>query len=66
MTGFEEVNCGCCGSGIVEASFLCNPKSPVCADATKYVFWDSIHPSERSYQLLFQSLRPAIDYLVTK
>lgn len=64
MADFEEVNYGCCGTGLLETSFMCNPKSPVCADATKYVFWDSIHPTEKSYDLLFQANRPVIDYLV--
>ncbi|KAL0305680.1 UNVERIFIED_CONTAM: GDSL esterase/lipase [Sesamum radiatum] len=62
--GFEEVSTGCCGTGMLEASFMCNPKSAVCADATKYVFWDSIHPTEKSYELLFQAFRPVIDALV--
>ncbi|KAK6149972.1 hypothetical protein DH2020_017497 [Rehmannia glutinosa] len=61
---FEEVSNGCCGTGLLEASFMCNPKSLVCADATKYVFWDSIHPTEKSYYLVFQALQPAIDALV--
>ncbi|KAL0363425.1 UNVERIFIED_CONTAM: GDSL esterase/lipase [Sesamum calycinum] len=61
---FEEVSTGCCGTGMLEASFMCNPKSAVCADATKYVFWDSIHPTEKSYELLFQAFRPVIDALV--
>ncbi|KAI3456199.1 hypothetical protein Pfo_012862 [Paulownia fortunei] len=61
---FEEVRSGCCGTGLLEASFMCNPKSPVCADATKYVFWDSIHPTEKSYDLLFQAFRPVIDALI--
>ncbi|KAL0353024.1 UNVERIFIED_CONTAM: GDSL esterase/lipase [Sesamum angustifolium] len=61
---FEEVSTGCCGTGMLEASFMCNPKSAVCGDATKYVFWDSIHPTEKSYELLFQAFRPVIDALV--
>ncbi|KAK4440008.1 GDSL esterase/lipase [Sesamum alatum] len=61
---FEEVSTGCCGTGMLEASFMCNPNSAVCADAAKYVFWDSIHPTEKSYELLFQAIRPVIDALV--
>ncbi|GFP97557.1 GDSL esterase/lipase at5g45960 [Phtheirospermum japonicum] len=63
---FEEVSNGCCGTGLLEASFLCNIKCPVCEDADEYVFWDSIHPSERSYYIIFQALRPTIDYLVRR
>ncbi|KAG8385487.1 hypothetical protein BUALT_Bualt03G0050500 [Buddleja alternifolia] len=61
---FEEVSSGCCGTGMLEASFMCNPNSLYCADTTKYVFWDSIHPTEKAYDLVFQAFRPAIDTLI--
>ncbi|KAJ9690562.1 hypothetical protein PVL29_012954 [Vitis rotundifolia] len=61
--GFEEVTNGCCGSGIVEASFLCNPNSYVCPDASKYVFWDSIHPTEKTYYIVFKALRHVVDMI---
>ncbi|KAL3643488.1 hypothetical protein CASFOL_014303 [Castilleja foliolosa] len=64
--GFEEVSDGCCGTGLLEASFLCNSECVVCEDANKYVFWDSIHPSEKSYDIICEALRPTIDTLVTK
>ncbi|KAL1537821.1 GDSL esterase/lipase-like protein [Salvia divinorum] len=64
--GFDVVDSGCCGTGVVEASFMCNSYFPVCDDATKYVFWDAIHPTQTSYELIFQSFRPALDYLVGK
>ncbi|CAN1836879.1 GDSL esterase/lipase APG [Linum perenne] len=46
--GFAEARRGCCGTGTVETTvLLCNPKSPgTCPNATQYVFWDSVHPSE--------------------
>ncbi|KAJ0734695.1 putative triacylglycerol lipase [Helianthus annuus] len=59
--GFEKVNIGCCGSGYVEAAALCNMNSAVCEDATKYVFWDAIHPTEQAYYYVFTTLRPVID-----
>ncbi|KAL3741771.1 hypothetical protein ACJRO7_017271 [Eucalyptus globulus] len=62
--GYDEAHKGCCGSGLLEASFLCNPDSYVCPDASKYVFWDSIHPTEKTYYLVFQSLRPVLDALI--
>ncbi|KAL6574046.1 hypothetical protein OROHE_001588 [Orobanche hederae] len=61
---FEEVSSGCCGTGLLEASFMCNSECHVCEDASKYVFWDSIHPSEKSYYIISQALRPVIDTLV--
>lgn len=62
--GFEEVFSGCCGSGYLEASFLCNPKSYVCPNTSAYVFFDSIHPSEKTYFSLFRSLRPIYDSIL--
>lgn len=52
---------GCCGTGLVEAAVLCNLKSVVCEDASRYVFWDSIHPTEKSYFIAFNSMRHLID-----
>ncbi|XP_071723892.1 GDSL esterase/lipase APG-like [Rutidosis leptorrhynchoides] len=55
---FKEVRKGCCGSGLVETtSLLCNPKSPgTCSNATQYVFWDSVHPSQAANQVLADAL----------
>lgn len=51
--GFEVANKGCCGTGDIEVTVLCNHYTTVaCADASKYVFWDSYHPTEAAYQLL--------------
>ncbi|XP_070011657.1 GDSL esterase/lipase At5g45960-like isoform X2 [Nicotiana sylvestris] len=58
---FEKTNSGCCGTGLLEASFMCNPKSYICPNASKYVFWDSIHPTEKTYYLISQALQPTID-----
>ncbi|PHT47318.1 GDSL esterase/lipase [Capsicum baccatum] len=56
--GFAEANRGCCGTGTVETtSLLCNPKSPgTCSNATQYVFWDAVHPSQAANQVLADSL----------
>ncbi|KAJ9136090.1 hypothetical protein P3X46_033202 [Hevea brasiliensis] len=61
---FDVVNSGCCGTGYLEAGILCNPKSFLCPDASKYVFWDSIHPTETTYYNLFQAIRPTVDFLI--
>ncbi|XP_052879231.1 GDSL esterase/lipase EXL3-like isoform X2 [Gossypium arboreum] len=52
--GFEVATKGCCGTGLIEASIFCNPTSiPLsCPDASKYVFWDGYHPSEKAYKIL--------------
>ncbi|KAK9698005.1 hypothetical protein RND81_08G076400 [Saponaria officinalis] len=62
--GFEDVSSGCCGTGYLEAAYLCNTASYVCADASKYVFWDSIHPTQMTYYLLFKDVRPVIDFVI--
>lgn len=59
--GFDRVNRGCCGSGLFEAGFLCNAHTVVCSDDTKYVFWDSIHPTEATYYKIFEYIRPIVD-----
>lgn len=56
--GFVEARRGCCGTGTVETtSLLCNPKSiGTCRNATQYVFWDAVHPSEAANQVLADAL----------
>ncbi|XAR61630.1 Triacylglycerol lipase [Bertholletia excelsa] len=54
--GFEVANRGCCGTGLIEVVILCEASSFTCPDRSKYVFWDSYHPTERLHQLLVQSL----------
>ncbi|CAN6570803.1 unnamed protein product [Malus baccata var. baccata] len=56
--GFAEARRGCCGTGIVETtSLLCNPNSVgTCSNATQYVFWDSVHPSQAANQVLADAL----------
>ncbi|XP_076936035.1 GDSL esterase/lipase At5g45960-like [Bidens hawaiensis] len=58
--GFEEVHKGCCGTGLIEADFGCNPTSPLCADVLEYVFWDAFHPTEKGYRIIFESLESLI------
>uniref|UniRef100_A0A2N9J3F8 SGNH hydrolase-type esterase domain-containing protein n=1 Tax=Fagus sylvatica TaxID=28930 RepID=A0A2N9J3F8_FAGSY len=51
--GFQVANRGCCGTGNIEVSILCNHFSPhTCTNASEYVFWDSYHPSEQAYKIL--------------
>eukprot|EP00253_Pinus_taeda_P005741 PITA_05741 len=54
--GFEEVRRGCCGTGLLEASILCTPLTPICSDASKHVFWDSFHPTEKTYSILARDI----------
>ncbi|KAJ9146937.1 hypothetical protein P3X46_029150 [Hevea brasiliensis] len=52
--GFEVATKGCCGTGKIEVTYLCNRfVDPLtCKDDTKYVFWDSYHPTEKAYETL--------------
>lgn len=50
--GFEETSRGCCGSGLVEMGSMCNRMSSLCSDASKYMFWDCVHPTQAVYQFL--------------
>ncbi|XP_076905368.1 GDSL esterase/lipase At5g42170-like [Bidens hawaiensis] len=50
--GLEVVDRGCCGTGIVEVGVLCNQLSPVCPDDTKYLFWDSVHPTDKGNSII--------------
>ncbi|KAK7385591.1 hypothetical protein VNO78_31317 [Psophocarpus tetragonolobus] len=50
--GFKEANKGCCGTGLFEVTPFCNEITPICDDPSKYVFWDSVHPTEVAYQYI--------------
>ncbi|XP_014522461.1 GDSL esterase/lipase At5g22810-like [Vigna radiata var. radiata] len=55
--GFSEARKGCCGTGLIETSILCNRYSTgTCTNASEYVFWDSFHPSEAANKVLADSL----------
>ncbi|KAI3746286.1 hypothetical protein L6452_08713 [Arctium lappa] len=55
--GFCESRRGCCGTGTLETSLLCNMRSiGTCSNATGYVFWDGYHPSEAANEILAQNL----------
>ena len=64
LSGFKEVKRGCCGTGLLEVTFLCNPNSKICPDASKYAFWDSIHPTQEMYKICFKALQPTIDRMI--
>ncbi|XP_022138897.1 GDSL esterase/lipase At2g30310-like [Momordica charantia] len=63
--GFEQTNIGCCGTGLVEAGPLCNPKTATCENPSKFLFWDSIHPTETTYKFIADSLLEQLgDHLI--
>ncbi|KAJ4824756.1 hypothetical protein Tsubulata_024387 [Turnera subulata] len=50
--GFVETKRGCCGTGLVEGSILCNSLTPTCEKPSTFLFWDSIHPTQATYQYI--------------
>ncbi|CAJ2642919.1 unnamed protein product [Trifolium pratense] len=56
--GYKVADKGCCGTGKLEVSILCNPLTPPCEDNTKYIFWDSYHPTESVYRVLVAEVLP--------
>ncbi|KAE9456916.1 hypothetical protein C3L33_11174, partial [Rhododendron williamsianum] len=50
--GFSIADRGCCGTGEIEVTFLCNKLTKLCSDDSIYLFWDSFHPTERAYKVL--------------
>ncbi|CAA3020437.1 GDSL esterase lipase EXL3-like [Olea europaea subsp. europaea] len=54
--GFEVADRGCCGTGNIEVVILCNKYSGTCPDDTKYLFWDSYHPTEKGYRVLVDEI----------
>ncbi|CAM8912518.1 unnamed protein product [Rhodiola kirilowii] len=60
QNGFSVANKGCCGTGEIEVTILCSRSSlysvKTCSDSTKYIFWDSFHPTEATYKLLVSKI----------
>lgn len=58
FVGFAEARKGCCQTrktGTVP--ILCDPKSPgTCRNASQYVFWDDVHLSQATNQMLAESM----------
>ncbi|KAL8216479.1 hypothetical protein R6Q57_023316 [Mikania cordata] len=50
--GFDVVDVGCCGTGEIEFSILCNKLAATCENHSKYFFWDSLHPTEKGYNVI--------------
>nr|CAB3469059.1 unnamed protein product [Digitaria exilis] len=46
--GFSSSDSACCGSGRLGAQGDCTPAATLCPDRDRFVFWDSVHPSQRS------------------
>ncbi|KAL7611496.1 hypothetical protein Lser_V15G05015 [Lactuca serriola] len=56
--GLEVTDKGCCGTGAIEVLFLCNKLSLTCHDDSKFLFWDSIHLSEKGCIIFVNQVLP--------
>lgn len=56
--GFSEIGSACCGEGQFNAGVGCGQKSEksVCEDASRYIFWDSFHPTEAVQKIIAEEV----------
>lgn len=54
--GFHNVDRGCCGTGKIEILELCNKLSNTCPKNSKFLFWDTYHPTEQGYRVLVKNI----------
>ncbi|KAB2613534.1 GDSL esterase/lipase [Pyrus ussuriensis x Pyrus communis] len=51
--GLEVTAVACCATGMFEMGYACNRNNPfTCTDASKYIFWDSFHPTEKANHII--------------
>ncbi|GAB2274669.1 hypothetical protein Dimus_009440 [Dionaea muscipula] len=55
-SGFAEARRACCMSGPGEMSFRCSSNGETCMNATDYVFWDGVHPTEAANKIISADL----------
>ncbi|XP_020238942.1 GDSL esterase/lipase At2g04570 [Cajanus cajan] len=55
--GFQVTSMACCATGMFEMGYACSRASSFsCIDASKYVFWDSFHPTEKTNGIIAKYL----------
>ena len=53
ISGFVEVKSACCGGGgKFNAEEACTPSSSCCADRSRYLFWDLLHPTQATSKIV--------------
>uniref|UniRef100_A0A0D9ZG38 Uncharacterized protein n=1 Tax=Oryza glumipatula TaxID=40148 RepID=A0A0D9ZG38_9ORYZ len=51
--GFTETTRGCCGTGTIEVTGLCDARFvDICDNVSNHVFFDSYHPTQRAYKII--------------
>ncbi|KAF8686859.1 hypothetical protein HU200_043363 [Digitaria exilis] len=53
--GFVSADSACCGGGRLGADADCQLGATLCADRDRFLFWDRVHPSQRSAMLSAQA-----------
>ncbi|KAG8366699.1 hypothetical protein BUALT_Bualt17G0106600 [Buddleja alternifolia] len=55
--GFVDVESACCGYGTLGGEMQCGKEGyKMCKNPNQYLFWDFLHPSERTYMLVSKAL----------
>ncbi|CAK7349054.1 unnamed protein product [Dovyalis caffra] len=53
LYGFESTSVACCATGMYEMGYACAQNGLMtCTDASKYVFWDAFHPTQKTNQII--------------
>ncbi|XP_073111330.1 GDSL esterase/lipase At5g55050-like [Elaeis guineensis] len=50
--GMKEVRSACCGGGINNAMLPCTPIAILCPNRNEYLFWDFVHLTQATYNLV--------------
>ncbi|GJM97406.1 hypothetical protein PR202_ga14330 [Eleusine coracana subsp. coracana] len=53
--GFVNGDSACCGGGRLGAEADCLPNATLCANPDRYLFWDRVHPSQRTAMISAQT-----------
>ncbi|KAI3724496.1 hypothetical protein L2E82_36276 [Cichorium intybus] len=57
--GLEVTHRGCCGTGELEMSYLCNKRmTRTCHNDSNFFFWDSLHPTENGCDIFVNLVLP--------
>uniref|UniRef100_A0A1D1Z7Q2 GDSL esterase/lipase At1g74460 n=1 Tax=Anthurium amnicola TaxID=1678845 RepID=A0A1D1Z7Q2_9ARAE len=60
--GFNNSDAPCCSVGRIRPTLTCTPLSTLCADRSKYVFWDEYHPTDRANELIANEISKKLGY----
>ncbi|EES01001.2 GDSL esterase/lipase At5g37690 isoform X2 [Sorghum bicolor] len=55
-SGYTDVAGTCCGGGRLGAEAWCSRNSTLCVNRDQHVFWDRVHPSQRTAFLIARAL----------